>query len=51
MSVELRLLEMLSLDIKPHPLEVKKGDFTYWNNLASLIGIDLNEEAALNDSQ
>lgn len=51
MTVELRLIEMLALDVKPHPNEVKKGDFAYWNNLASLIGIDLAEETAINDEQ
>jgi len=50
-NLDVRLIEMLALDVKPHPNEVKKGDFTYWNNLASLIGIDLAEETAINDSQ
>jgi len=50
-TIELHLIEMLALDVKPHPNEVKKGDFAYWNNLASLIGIDLAEETAINDEQ
>ena len=40
---DFRFLEVLIIDAEPHPLEVKKGDFNYWNTLA----IDLNEEAAI----
>jgi hypothetical protein len=50
-NLDVRLIEMLALDVKPHPNEVKKGDFAYWNNLASLIGIDLAKETAINDEQ
>ena len=44
MKAEFRLVEMLTLDLKPHPLEVERGDFLYWNDLCSLLGIDLVEE-------
>ena len=47
MSAEFRLLEVLVMDADPHPLDVEKGDFTYWNTVATLAGIDLNEEAAI----
>lgn len=43
-------LEMLALmeDIHPHPTEVARGDFHYWNDLCSIIGIDLLEETEIN---
>jgi len=41
---DFRFLEVLIIDAEPHPLEVKKGD---WNTLATIAGIDLNEEAAI----
>lgn len=44
---DFRLLEVLIMDAKPHPLEVEKGNFNYWNTIATLAGIDLNEEAAI----
>lgn len=44
MKAEFRLVEMLTIDLKPHPLKIKKGDFLYWNDLCSLLGIDLVEE-------
>ena len=44
MNAQFRLVEMLTLDLKPHPLKVEKGDFLYWNDLCSLLGIDLVEE-------
>ena len=44
MKAQFRLVEMLTLDLKPHPLKVEKGDFCYWNDLCSLLGIDLVEE-------
>jgi len=44
MKAQFRLVEMLTLDLKPHPLKVEKGDFRYWNDLCSLLGIDLVEE-------
>ena len=47
-SFDARLIEMLVLDITPHPLEVKRGSFRYWNDLASLMGINLAEEAEIN---
>ena len=37
-------MEILTLDLKPLPLEVERGDFRYWNDLCSLLGIDLVEE-------
>ena len=46
-SFDFRFLEVLIIDTKPHPLEVKKGDFQYWNTISTLAGIDLNEEAAI----
>ena len=48
MNINAQLIEMLVLDISPHPLEVKRGSFLYWNDLATLMGIDLNEEAEIN---
>lgn len=36
-------------DIHPHPTEVPKGDFAYWNDLCTLIGIDLLEETLINE--
>lgn len=47
-SFDAKLIEMLALDVKPHPLEVKRGAFRYWTDLAILMGIDLAEEAAIN---
>jgi len=47
-NINAQLIEMLVLDISPHPLEVKRGSFRYWNDLATLMGIDLNEEAEIN---
>ena len=43
-------LEMLTLmdDIHPHPNEVARGDFRYWNDLCSVIGIDLLGESEIN---
>ena len=46
-SFNVKLIEILALDVKPHPLEVKRGSFRYWNDLATLMGIDLAEEMAL----
>ncbi len=37
------------MDIDPHPLEVEQGDFSYWNTLATLAGIDLNNEARISN--
>ena len=48
MTFNAKLIELLVLDISPHPLEVKRGAFGYWNDLASLMGIDLNEESEIN---
>ena len=44
MKAEFCLVEMLTFDLKPHPLKVEKGNFLYWNDLCSLLGIDLVEE-------
>jgi hypothetical protein len=46
---EFRLLEVLIMEIEPHPLEVKQGDFGYWNTLATHAGIDLNNEARISN--
>jgi hypothetical protein len=46
-TFDAKLIEMLALDVKPHPLDVKRGAFRYWNDLAVLMGIDLNEEAEI----
>ncbi len=46
---EFRLLEVLIIDIEPHPLKVEQGDFSYWNTLATLAGIDLNNEARISN--
>ena len=46
-SFNVKLIEILTLDVKPHPLEVKRGSFRYWNDLATLMGIDLAEEMAI----
>ena len=45
MSAEFRLVEVLIMDADPHPLEVEKGNFNYWNTIATLAGIDLVEES------
>lgn len=37
------------MEIEPHPLEVKQGDFGYWNTLATHAGIDLNNEARISN--
>ena len=52
-SFDFRFLEVLIIDTEPHPLKVEKGEFNYWNTLATLAGIDLNEEdtIALNEFQ
>ncbi len=47
MTFDVKLIEMLALDVKPHPLDVKRGAFRYWNDLAVLMGIDLAEEAEI----
>jgi len=47
MTFDAKLIEMLALDVKPHPLDVKRGAFRYWNDLAVLMGIDLSEEAEI----
>jgi hypothetical protein len=47
-NIDAQLIELLVLDISPHPLEVKRGSFRYWNDLATLMGIDLMEEAEIN---
>jgi hypothetical protein len=49
-SFDAKLIEMLALDVIPHPLEVKRGAFRYWNDLAVLMGIDLAEEMAIIDA-
>ena len=46
---EFRLLEVLIVDIEPHPLEVEQGDFSYWNTLATLAGIDLTDESRISN--
>ena len=50
MTVEFREIETVVLNVEPHPNDVKKGNFAYWNDLAILAGINLNEEA-LNASE
>ena len=50
MTVEFREIETVVLNVEPHPHDVKKGNFAYWNDLATLAGINLNEEA-LNASE
>ena len=47
MTFDVKLIEMLALDVKPHPLDVKRGAFPYWNDLAVLMGIDLAEESEI----
>ena len=46
-SFDVKLIEMLAFDVKPNPLEVKRGASRYWNDLAVLMGIDLAEEMAI----
>ena len=43
-SFDVKLIEMLALDVKLHQLEVKIDAFRYWNDLAVLMGIELVEE-------
>jgi len=42
-----KIVEVIVMETDPHPLDVEKGDFNYWNTIATLAGIDLNEEAAI----
>tara|TARA_R100000664_G_C2664284_1_gene79099 strand:- start:344 stop:499 length:156 start_codon:yes stop_codon:yes gene_type:complete len=44
-AIVLKEIETLVMNVKPHPLEVEKGDFGYWTNIATLAGIDLVEES------
>ena len=46
-SFEFKFMEVLIMDADPHPLEVEKGNFGYWNSLATLAGIDLVEESVI----
>ena len=48
--MNVKLIEMLALDIKPHPHDVVKGNFRYWTDLSLMLGIDLNEEAEINNA-
>jgi hypothetical protein len=52
MAFEIKLLEVISFnqDFNIHPTEVAKGDFKYWNELSTLIGIDLQQESEINAS-
>ena len=50
MSVTFREIETIVLNVEPHPNDVEKGNFAYWNDLATLAGIDLVEDA-LNASE
>ncbi len=45
-----REIDTIVLNVEPHPNDVEKGNFAYWNDLATLAGIDLVEEA-LNASE
>ncbi len=40
-----REIDTIVLNVEPHPNDVEKGNFAYWNDLATLAGIDLVEEA------
>ena len=42
-----KLVEVMVIEYVSQPLEIAKGDFKYWNTIATLAGIDLNEEAAI----
>ena len=46
MAFEIKLLEVISF----HPTEVAKGDFKYWTELSTLLGIDLQQESEINAS-
>jgi hypothetical protein len=46
-SIVFKEIETLVMNVKPHPLEVEKGDFSYWTNIANLAGIDLVEESTI----
>mgnify|MGYP001193290075 FL=1 len=47
MSFDFREIETFVLNLEPHPLEVEKGNFAYWNDLAILAGINLLEESII----
>ena len=47
MSFDFREIETFVLNLEPHPLEVEKGNFAYWNDLAILAGINLVEESII----
>mgnify|MGYP001172270302 FL=1 len=50
--MDFKLKEIVALEIEPHPNDVAKGNFSYWTDLALLMGIDLVEEAEIiNDFQ
>lgn len=40
--------EPIVLFVAPHPTEVEKGDFVYWNDLCLSLGIDLEAETEIN---
>tara|TARA_B100000029_G_C17130444_1_gene798559 strand:- start:178 stop:330 length:153 start_codon:yes stop_codon:yes gene_type:complete len=42
-----KLVEIMVIESDPHPLDVEKGDFNYWNTIATLAGIDLIEESEI----
>ncbi len=49
-NFEIKLVEVISFDkeFTIHPNEVQKGDFNYWNELSTLLGIDLQQESEIN---
>jgi|TARA_B100001094_G_C17878538_1_gene645722 hypothetical protein len=52
MAFEIKLLEVISFnqEFNIHPTEVAKGDFKYWTELSTLLGIDLQQESEINAS-
>jgi hypothetical protein len=51
-NFEVKLLEVISFnkEFNIHPTEVAKGDFKYWTELSTLLGIDLQSESEINAS-
>ena len=52
MAFEIKLLEVITFnkEFNIHPTEVAKGDFNYWTELSTLLGIDLQKESEINAS-
>ncbi len=49
-NFEIKLVEVISFDkeFTIHPTKVPKGDFNYWAELSTMLGIDLQQESEIN---